>query len=125
MTKSTPESAAETAERENRWRRLVERLQEHAALLEHQGTVTFRMARRRRVWSLRFVERKEGGRPIQRALYVGGDLELVRRVRAFLRECRRRARWDDEAKLFAKVAGALTRVLRRAHKRCLGRREVA
>ncbi len=75
-----------------------------------QGAIVSRRASGRRVWSLRFYV-QEGGRRVQKSIYVGGDdqPELLFRARALLARYRARSGWADEIAQFARWA-SLARV---------------
>src|SRR5262245_2122716 len=92
---------------ERRWRQLRARIDEKAGLLAQQGSLASRLAGRRRVWSLRFVDRTSADRPVQRSIYVGSDPELVHRTQDLLDDLRRSCRWTREATAFANIAAAL------------------
>jgi len=69
-----------------------------------------RMARGRRVWSVRF---RDGGR--QRTIYIGGDNqpELLKRARSLLMQFREEASWPREIARYAKAASTLALIARR------------
>lgn len=68
---------AMTMTMKTRWSIVQRKLEAAAESLGRQGSIVSRIASGRRVWSVRFVERDKSGRRVQRAVYVGGDRELV------------------------------------------------
>jgi hypothetical protein len=78
---------------EVRWLRLAALLEENAAALKKQGSIASRQAGKRRVFLLRFVV-GQGDQKVQRAIYIGDDPRLVRRVRIRLALLRDRADWN-------------------------------
>jgi hypothetical protein len=78
---------------EERWQRLAALMEEHALSLKKQGSLTVRQVGARRVLLLRF-KTGEGDQRVQRAIYVGDQPELVRRVRIRLALLRDRADWN-------------------------------
>ena len=65
---------------EARWQKVRHVVTANRALFQRQGSVVQGRARGRPIWSLRFVESGPHGRSVQRAIYLGGDPQLVQRV---------------------------------------------
>src|SRR4051794_39269148 len=74
-------SGSRSAALERRWAAIRRKLEAGAEHLATQGVLVPGIAAGRRVWKVRFVVR-EGGRPVHRAVYIGGDdqPELLERV---------------------------------------------
>ena len=98
--------------RKQRWKLLEQRMSGVAELLEHQGTITSRMARGRRVWSVRFHAPDSDGRSVHRAIYVGDDSVLLKRSRRLLASFRSRQRWPAEAKRIVHFTETLVSAMR-------------
>src|SRR6266404_1615980 len=78
---------------EVRWLRLAALMEENAGALKKQGSLALRKAGARRVLLLRF-KTGQGDQRVQRAIYIGDDPRLVRRVRIRLALLRDRADWN-------------------------------
>ncbi|MEO6808904.1 MAG: hypothetical protein ABI353_07310 [Isosphaeraceae bacterium] len=103
MTKTrTP---TDVADMEARWATIRLKLESNAEVLARQGTLVAKDARGRRVWVVRYVV-MEGGRRVQKSIYIGGDdvPELIERARSLLEEYRRTGRWADEVERYARLA---------------------
>lgn len=94
-----------------RWRALEAKIRSCAELLVHQGTVASRLARGRRVWSLRFYEMTSSGK-VQRAIYLGGDDFLLQRTQELLNEFREDQRKQAEVEVFRQLSGKLVGIVR-------------
>ena len=100
---------------ESRWRHLREKIMQYAELLVDQGTVASRLARGKRVESLRFYQQC-GSRRIQRAIYLGADQRLVQRTQDLLEEIRRDRACEREVELLSRLCRTLVRPFRRLGK---------
>jgi hypothetical protein len=100
-----PTKPITSTERERRWTKLRERIEDVSHLLIRQGALASRLAHDKRVWSVRYREPAGDGR--RRVIYVGADAVLVRRVRELLGRYRQRDRWVAEVAAFARLAATL------------------
>jgi hypothetical protein len=64
------------------------------------------MSRRRRVWLIRWIDR-HAATPVQRAIYLGDDRELIERVKELLASWRAERQFAEEAVLVARQARLL------------------
>ena len=97
-----------------RWEAIRRKMEEHAVLLRRQGAIVARMARGRRVWSVRFRDRVDG-REVQRAIYLGGDdqPELLRRARELLKQFHEDQTTPEEIALYTRTVADMRAMLRR------------
>jgi hypothetical protein len=87
-----------------KWDTLHRKLAARAGTLREQGSLTSRrLPSGRRVYLLRFVEQDADDRRVQRAVYVGDDPEVLRRVRGYLDELRAADRELVELEELARV----------------------
>ncbi len=89
MTEPSPLNPDPALER--RWEAVRAKLLANYDRLAERGSMaSSTSASGRRVWAVRFVD-TQGGRPVHRNIYVGGDDqgELLRRTRDWLERCRR------------------------------------
>jgi hypothetical protein len=98
------------------WSLLRAKIAPYAGLLAEQGSLSSRLASGRRVWSLRFVEPLADGRSVQRSIYVGGNPELVSRVRQLLGRYRRESQDAKNMNALSRLAVAIGSATRA----CLG-----
>ena len=96
-----------------RWKTILAKLEPYAALLARPGTLASRMAGHRRVWSVRFYEQRDGRR-VQRAIFVGHDRRLVRRVQRLIDDYRVFPRLEREVSGLAKLAAADVKAAQKA-----------
>ncbi|HEY2154168.1 MAG TPA: hypothetical protein VGH33_00965, partial [Isosphaeraceae bacterium] len=68
----TTTSRTRSPDLEARWAVIRQRLEPHAEVLASRGSLVAKQARGRRVWAVRFVV-ADGGRPIHRSIFIGGD----------------------------------------------------
>jgi hypothetical protein len=99
---------------EARWAVIRQKLEAHAAVLASRGSLVAKQARGRRVWAIRFVV-AQGGRPVHRSIFIGGDElpELLERTRSLLEEYRLPQRWAEEVDASARLAARAGSLLRR------------
>src|SRR5437588_8721540 len=86
-----PSSPTRDPALERRWEAVRAKLLANFDRLAERGSlVAGTSASGRRVWALRFTD-SQGGRPVHRNVYIGGDdqAELLRRTRDWLERCRR------------------------------------
>ena len=97
-----------------RWAVIRQKLEAHAEVLASRGSLVAKEARGRRVWAVRFVV-AQGGRPIHRSIFVGGDEmpELLERTRSLLEGYRLPRRWAEEVQGYARLAARAGSLLRR------------
>ncbi len=112
MTEALAE--AHDGDLEARWDAILCKLETNADALARQGSLLAKSARGRRVWAVRFVA-MEGGRRVQKAIYIGGDEvpELIERTASLLEEYRRMGRWADEVEGYARLAARSGSIARR------------
>ena len=101
---------------EARWQKVRRVVTANRALFQQQGSVVQGRARGRPIWSLRFVESGPHGRSVQRAIYLGGDPQLVQRVRALLDECRAAGARRREAAELARLVALSRGLVRQAER---------
>jgi hypothetical protein len=99
---------------EARWLTIREKMHASAAHLRTQGAIVSRLASGRRVWTLRYYTR-DGDRPVQRTIYLGGDDQptLLARARLLLAEYRSRTRGVKEVAAAARMAATIAVALKR------------
>jgi hypothetical protein len=104
---------------EQRWKRLLARLQAVAPLLARQGTLAPKTGART-TWCVRYLDDPHGGKRVRRMIYIGNDPELVRRTGEYLEQCR--AQWLDakEALNLARFALTLGSQVQRRMQRWVG-----
>ena len=79
---------ASTSDVEARWRVIRERILKIAPFLRTQGNICRKADRGGPVWRLRYYERLDDGRLVQRSLRIGRDPTVVQRAQQLLRRCR-------------------------------------
>jgi hypothetical protein len=98
---------------EQRWQRLLTKLQAFAPLLAKQGTLVPKTGRSRLNWCVRYFDHPDGGQRVRRTIYVGSNPELARRTGVYLEHCRAQLREAKEALGLATVALTLGSQVRR------------
>ena len=81
---------------ELRWQEIEQRMLAVTHLLWSQGSICSKSERGGEVWRLRYYERVEGGRLVQRTIRIGREPELVERAQDLLRRCKARREWLRE-----------------------------
>jgi hypothetical protein len=94
--KRSASSAPSVPDLEARWNEIKQRILAVAQHLWTQGNICRKWDRGGYVWRLRYYERVEDGRLIQRTIRIGADPVLVRRAEELLKCCRQRKEWLDE-----------------------------
>jgi len=112
-------AAPDARDLECRWAAIRGRMESASEVLARRGSIASRMTGGGlRVYSVRYAE---PGSKRQRAVYLGGDGELVRRARALIvgfRERERQAKEIEEAARFTATSSAsLRRLLATGHRR--------
>src|SRR5262249_41481568 len=97
--------------RERRWLEIKGKIEQQAHLLAKQGSITRRQVAGRPNWTLRFVDRSTGCH-VQRAIYLGADAEILRRVRHLLASYRAHVTCGQEASAYAKLIRLSGSILR-------------
>jgi hypothetical protein len=110
----TTTSRTRSPDLEARWAAIRQKLEAHADVLASRGSLVAKQARGRRVWAVRVVV-AQGGRPIHRSIFVGGDEvpELLERTRSLLEEYRLPRRWVEEVQGYARLASRAGSLVRR------------
>jgi hypothetical protein len=110
----TTTSRACSPDLEARWTVVRQKLEAHAEVLASRGSLVAKQARGRRVWAVRFVV-AEGGQPIHRSIFVGGDEmpELLERTRSLLEGYRLPRRWAEEVQGYVRMAARARSLVRR------------
>jgi hypothetical protein len=99
---------------EQRWQRLLAKLQAIALLLATQGTLVPKTGRARLNWCVRYLDRPHlRGKPVRRMIYVGSDPELVRRTAKYLEHCRAHVLETKESLRLARFAMTMGSRVRR------------
>ena len=91
---------------EARWNELQRRILAVSQHLWTQGNICRKWDRGGYVWRLRYYERLEDGRSVQRTVRIGRDPVLLQRAEQLLRCCRQRKEWLDEIPRLARLVEA-------------------
>jgi len=102
-------------ELEVHWSKIKARIDRNGHLLGKQGSITSRRVSGRPSWLLRFVDSSQTP-SVQRAIYLGADVEIVRRAQERLDYLRSRANWPKEAAVLARLVGKAAALLRRVRR---------
>src|SRR5262245_51641733 len=95
------------SELEAHWSKIKARIDRNGHLL---GRVSGRPS-----WLLRFIDSSQTP-SVQRAIYLGADVEIVRRAQERLDYLRSRANWPKEAAVLARLVGKAAALLRRVRR---------
>jgi hypothetical protein len=94
------------ADLEIRWSDIKRRILAASPCLWTQGNICRKWDRGGYVWRLRYYERLEDGRLVQRTIRIGRDPVLVHRAEELLKACRRRQQLLEEIPLLARLVRA-------------------
>ena len=111
--KPTTASATPLADLEIRWSDIKRRILAASPRLWTQGNICRKWDRGGYVWRLRYYERLEDGRLVQRTIRIGRDPVLVHRAEELLKACRRRQQLLEEIPLLARLVRAAAASARR------------
>lgn len=109
---------------ERRWEAVRAKLLANFDRLAERGSLASSTSSSgRRVWAVRFAD-TQGGRPVHRNIYIGGDnqVELLRRTRNWLERCRR---GPAEIIRLARIGAAIGGIASRLHPRLAPARKQA
>jgi hypothetical protein len=101
--------------RERRWLRILGRMQADATLLKRYGVLIAKAGRKSPAWCVCYNDYSEGRR-VQRAIYVGIDLVLVRRTRQWLEELQQLDRRKREMDAALRSLKRIVSLLRYPHR---------
>lgn len=99
---------------ERRWAKIRARLESHQEDLLRQGGLVSKISGARRVWAVRFVERRNGS-STHHSIYIGGDDQqaLLLRTRRLLDEFRALGTAHQQVAADAMLVGKLGAIARR------------
>jgi hypothetical protein len=98
--------AAGLPDLEARWSEIKGRILAVSQHLWTQGNICRKWDRGGFVWRLRYYERLEDGRLVQRTIRIGRDPVLLQQAEELLRCCRQRKEWLDEIPSLARLVEA-------------------
>jgi hypothetical protein len=99
------------AQLEAQWRTVRVRIEANRHLLVEHGALVLRGGKDCTCWRLRFYERTQEGRVVQRSIQVGDNQELVRRARELLASYRQPGELARETAELVRLALAMAGVL--------------
>jgi hypothetical protein len=109
----SPSSAGCLPDLDARWNEIKGRILAVSEHLWTQGNICRKWDRGGYVWRLRYYERLEDGRRVQRTIRIGRDSVLVERAEGLLKRCRQRKEWLDEIPRLAGIVAAAAAAMRR------------
>jgi hypothetical protein len=114
MSRSSDCRSDTPADLEERWRTIEGKILAAAGLLERGGALSQKDDRGAPVWRLRYRERLATGQVVMRAIWLGRNVEVVRRARILLERCRQKGGWRKEIAALCDLSATAAAVVGRA-----------